>query len=408
MGERTSIPGEPMAPELPGTASALRDGDIDTNHVQAIRTFFRNLPPAVDAGTREQAETQLSTLARRLAPHELRMVADRLAAYIIEEGEFSDPKERVRRRGAHLSPQGRDGMSKLTVILDPEGRAIVELIWDVLAKPGSNVADYAQTTTDQTDTEPKGAQPTTSGPTTSGPTTSGPTTSGPNAAEPQNDEATDDAEPDLRTQPQRRHDALMTCWRRILARRDLGATHRGIPISLVLTTTLAALAQRAGLVSTSTGSYMSIEDLIRMASNDSHRSEISRLLCVFGNGGRPLHLGREKRLASADQRLALFAMEKGCTFPGCSEPATRSQIHHVTDWARGGRTDIDQLTHACERHHPLVHDGRLGWATSTAPLDHQYAGHTLWHPPAVVDPTRVGVVNHFFHPENYLVGDDPP
>ncbi|MGB6181098.1 MAG: DUF222 domain-containing protein [Rhodococcus sp. (in: high G+C Gram-positive bacteria)] len=418
LAERTCISGEALDPELPCTASALRDGDISTDHVAVVRTFFRNLPTAVDAGTREQAEKQLAGLARQLTPHQLRAVADRLATYICEEGEFTDPKERVRRRAAHLGPQGRDGMSKLTVILDPEGRALVELIFDVLAKPGKKPeerADGQKSDAQESDAQKSDAQ---------GSGAQEPDAQGSGAQEPDAQErdggSADFAEPsssadedsnDLRTGPQRRYDALMTCWRRILALRNLGATHRGVPVSLVFTTTVAALAERAGLVLSATGSVLSVEDLVRIATNN---PDIDRYLCVLGDDGRPVYLGRnlrfgrKRRIASPDQRLALFAAEKGCTFPGCSAPATHSQIHHVTDWAKGGLTDIECLTHACERHHQLVHDGPLGWATSVAPPGHRYVGRVLWHPPDVLDPARTGRVNHFFTPEDYLAGGDSP
>jgi len=40
------------------------------------------------------------------------------------------------------------------------------------------------------------------------------------------------------------------------------------------------------------------------------------VLCLFATDGQPLHLGRGVRLASAAQRLALYARDRGCTRPG--------------------------------------------------------------------------------------------
>ncbi|WP_244881043.1 HNH endonuclease signature motif containing protein [Tsukamurella pseudospumae] len=115
--------------------------------------------------------------------------------------------------------------------------------------------------------------------------------------------------------------------------------------------------------------------------------------------GRPLYLGREKRLASADQRIALYGSEKGCSAPRCDAPATRCQVHHITEWADGGRTDIDVLTLACDKHHgkvvPSHDDARRGFETITIP-DGENAGRTGWRRTA--DPTGEYRVNHQHHP----------
>jgi hypothetical protein len=60
-----------------------------------------------------------------------------------------------------------------------------------------------------------------------------------------------------------------------------------------------------------------------------------------------LAYGRGKRLAAPGQRKALFARDRGCTFPGCDRTAAQSEIHHTTDWARGGRTNLTTLAITC-------------------------------------------------------------
>ncbi|MGW0045624.1 HNH endonuclease signature motif containing protein, partial [Rhodococcus sp. NPDC003348] len=103
-----------------------------------------------------------------------------------------------------------------------------------------------------------------------------------------------------------------------------------------------------------------IRDALRMA------EKAHPVLALFDHNGRPLHLGRSKRLASADQRLALIAASRGCTRPGCDAPASMTAVHHLTEWNKGGRTDIDALDLACDHCHALVHDGPGGWQTRTA------------------------------------------
>ena len=59
-----------------------------------------------------------------------------------------------------------------------------------------------------------------------------------------------------------------------------------------------------------------------------------------GATGQALWLGRTKRIATADQRIAMHERDRGCTFPGCTAPAAWSQAHHVLHWVDGGATDV--------------------------------------------------------------------
>ncbi|WP_018177400.1 HNH endonuclease [Jongsikchunia kroppenstedtii] len=68
-------------------------------------------------------------------------------------------------------------------------------------------------------------------------------------------------------------------------------------------------------------------------------------------------------MASADQRIALIAADQGCTRPGCDQPPSRTEVHHIDEWVNGGRTDITVMTLACGGDHAHVHDGPGGWIT---------------------------------------------
>jgi hypothetical protein len=159
---------------------------------------------------------------------------------------------------------------------------------------------------------------------------------------------------------------------------------------------LKDLEAGVGHAVTATGSLVAMRDAIRMASHAHH------YLVLFDNDERPLQLRRSKRIASADQRIVLIAADRGCSFPGCTRPATWSQVHHINEWAAGGNTDIEDLTFGCDQHHRLVGSGVHGWATTKAGPGHRYPGRTLWHAPAVIDPSRRGRVNHFHHPNEYI------
>ncbi|WP_131726691.1 HNH endonuclease signature motif containing protein, partial [Mycobacteroides immunogenum] len=115
------------------------------------------------------------------------------------------------------------------------------------------------------------------------------------------------------------------------------------------------------------GTRLPMRDLIRMATHAHH------YLAIFDDNGRALYLGRSKRIATPEQRLVLHARDRGCTHPGCHVPGYLCEVHHITEWAHGGPTDIDNLTFACGPHHRLLGHG---WNTRKRP-----DGTTEWIPP---------------------------
>ena len=90
--------------------------------------------------------------------------------------------------------------------------------------------------------------------------------------------------------------------------------------------------------------------------------------------------GRDRRLASAMQRLVLYAAHGGCTHPGCEQPAAQCQGHHVTDWSRGGPTTVSNLALVCPVHHGWIGDGPGQWRTVPDPAR---PGMPRWIPPGI-------------------------
>ncbi|CCQ16230.1 putative uncharacterized protein [Rhodococcus sp. AW25M09] len=378
--------------------------------------------------------------------------------YDEDEDDGKQPKPRKRRDAYfYLGEQGADGMSEGKFCVDPELRAYLEALFSKAAKPGvNNPADPTSVVhDDETDSDGKdgdGGEGGGSGRTTAPkpeptardagsndaglwdetdgisddgcgdcgadcgcdtePDDSGRTvgSDGSDGSAEPDDDAADTAAPDsavrdaaaardLRTQNERHHDALKLALRHTLASGTLG-THRGLPVTAIVTMTLKDLDAGCGYAMTATGSRVSIRDAIRMASHAHH------YLTIFDDDGRALYLGRSKRIASADQRIVLIARDRGCSFPSCTRPATWCQAHHVTDWTDGGLTDIDSLTFGCDMHHALVGDGPGKWATTKTTAGHRYPGRTLWHPPTAMDPKRRGLINHAHHPEEVLYPPD--
>jgi hypothetical protein len=179
------------------------------------------------------------------------------------------------------------------------------------------------------------------------------------------------------------HDAFEEAGRRLLKTGDL-PDHAGLPAQLIITLTLTDLERRAGRATTHHGGTLSIEQALKLAADG------EALPAVLDDAGGVLAFGRGRRLASAGQRKALFARDRGCTFPGCDRTAAQSEIHHTTDWSLGGRTDLNTLAIACGYHN---NEGpKQGWRTVMINQVPHWKPPP-WHPDQ--DPQR----NHLHHPE---------
>jgi len=352
LSSRLTLTGQELPPELPATAQAWRDGMLDGQHLRVIQTFVRDLPEAVPVDTVEKAERFLARQAVKLRPDQLEKVAHQCALRINPDGKFSD-SDRARQRGFTWCGQRADGMSIGKLVASPELRANLDAWLARFAAPGMCNPD------DQTpcvDGEP-------------------------------NQECTSR---DLRSHAQRQHDALNALVRGQLCDPKLGV-HNGLPVTVIVSTTLQELTSGAGRAVTGGGTLLPIRDVIRMASHAYH------YLAVFDeHSSRPLYLGRSRRVASPDQRIVLYAKDRGCTHPGCDVPGYWSEVHHVDEWAAGGRTDADKLTFACPPNHKLVEEG---WRTSKLPN-----GRTEWIPPPHLD--RGARTNDYHHPERLFDDDD--
>lgn len=351
LGERRALTGEPLAPQLAATATAQRQGRIGDAHVRVIRGFLAHLPADVDLSTREAAERDLAAKACDYRPDELARYAQRIMDWLHPDGEFSDA-ERARKRGISLGKQEFDGMSRLSGMVTPELRAAIEAMLAKLAAPGACNPDDDTPVVDQAPDE-------------------------------------DAVRRDTRSAVQRNHDAFLAGLRGLFASGELGQ-HNGLPVSIVVTTTLEDLEAAAGKGMTGGGSLLPMSDVIRMASHAHH------YLAIFDQG-RPLALHHTKRFASPAQRIMLCARDRGCSRPGCDAPAYHSQVHHVRGWTTTRRTDITDLTLACGPDNRLV---EKGWTTRT-----NARGQTEWLPPAHLDRGQPRT-NAFHHPERFLRGQD--
>ncbi len=84
---------------------------------------------------------------------------------------------------------------------------------------------------------------------------------------------------------------------------------------------------------------------------------------LHDHDGTLLDAGRRHRRATPALRRAVRERDKGrCQFPGCN--SRRTDIHHITPWAHGGKTRLRDLILLCEAHHVIVH--ALGYRITPA------------------------------------------
>ena len=137
---------------------------------------------------------------------------------------------------------------------------------------------------------------------------------------------------------------------------------------------------------------------------------IRRQLLCDGRGavvgvrhGRPVDVGRSRRIVPTPLRRLVEDHDRGCRVPGCTN--ARVQIHHVVHWEDGGRTDRLNLVALCHRHHRLHHQGHLGiegdadrpdGLTFTDRRGRPLAGTP---PPTPPNPAqRIDITGHWHHP----------
>jgi len=340
LGPRTALTGEPLDPVYPSTAAAQAAGTISEKHARIITGTVGALPHALDADTTASAERTLVGQAQGLRPSELVKVAERLTAYLDPDGQLSDGTDRAARRALNIGRQRADGTSPITGLLDPTARALVDAAFSALARPVS-----------------------------------------------------DGDTPDPRSPAQRNHDALAALCRNALASHAL-PSNRGLSATVVITMGIDQLEDASGVATTATGGTVPISDALAMA------TDAYPVLCLFNRDGQPLHLGRGARLASAAQRLALYARDRGCTRPGCDMPAQWCQVHHLDEYQYGGLTNVEKMCLVCPFDHPLI-------------TDHGYTvrvgagGRVEWTAPKHLAPAQTRRVNTIHHPPD-LTDPDPP
>jgi hypothetical protein len=301
LGPRPSMLGERLESQLPKVAALQADGAVTVEKVAIVERAMATLArPGLDAEAVNTAEQLLADYASVLEPSELKRFAMRVVDAADPDGaEPVDDQLQQDRRYLELR-QRRDGMWQLRGKLTSTVGVQLTAILDPLAKPRNS------------------------------------------AIEDENGKLTQ--LPDERPYVQRLHDGLDEACGRLLKSKDQPSVG-GVPASVIVTIDVENLLAKIGLAETADGSQLTSDQLLRIA------DEAEIWPTITNRNGVPLALGRSQRLASKGQTMALIARDAGCSFPGCTHPASWCDRHHIVDWIVGGLTDLNNLTLLCRYHH---------------------------------------------------------
>jgi Domain of unknown function (DUF222) len=339
------------------TGRDLRDGLIRHEHAAVIVAAMGRLHESVGVGERAAMEAELLAKALTVGPKELAKIAQ--GKVIALNPQRDPPAEKERRDQRRLGlVERRDGLTEFHAVLDQLGAEIVRAAIDPLAAPCPGLGGL----------------------------------------------------PDPRTASQRRADALVEGFDRLLTGGGLPTQQRVRPhvsvhvrIENLLTLGEDATDQRRDCCGPS-GARSGSSDGAARGGHDSCGSAVTdlgrvplpralfeRIACdaevrriVFGPRGEPLDVGRASRTPTAAIRAAVVARDRLCTHPGCDRPAGWSDVHHIRHWGRGrrGRTSVGNCALVCSYHHDLLH-AEEGWEIRLGPTN-----RVEWRAPAHLDAGR--------------------
>jgi hypothetical protein len=80
----------------------------------------------------------------------------------------------------------------------------------------------------------------------------------------------------------------------------------------------------------------------------------------------PLDIGAVTDTIPVHLRRAVTVRDRHCRFPGCTQPATACQAHHIIPRSQGGPASLSNLLNLCTFHH-LIAIHRWGWGITLNP-----------------------------------------
>ena len=324
----------PPAPWLAQVTAAVTGGTLSLGAADAIRIGLGEPDHDVAADDLITAADELLALARTLTIEQLG-VAARDARAELDLDKVADREQQTRdRRSLRFTPLP-DGMTRVAGLLDPESAAHIVAAVDAATAPRRG---------------------------------------GPRFVDPTAAASAEQLLEDERTTEQITVDVFVELTR-IASLVDDGTILGSRRPVVQIHVTDRDLRERRGL-----GRIDGQRDPVSIATIERHICESGAIPIRFDQSGKVLDLGRAQRTFTRRQRTALAARDGGCRFPGCDRPVSWTEAHHITEWARGGTTDLAEGILLCQHHHLMIHNN--GWQITREHADYYVT------PPASVDRKR--------------------
>jgi len=335
---------------LPNTCSALAMGEISSAHATVIA---KETAAAIRDGISEFAIYQIEEKALAFAEfHTPGQVANKVRTTIAQLAplEFEKVVDRARETRRVSCYNEADGMATVVAILPAQDAQTVM----------KSIEAYILTMNERDEVDRAGSRCWTSGMSSSGMSPSGMSSSGTNvsvALSSGTGSALSSAATStwsLLTADNKRADALTAILSSALAENvDEVRPHRR-PVTVNVTIdlpTLLGLAENPGQLS----GYGAIPASVarELASDATWKRFITD-----PQTGNLLDYGREKYEPPQALVDFLLARDRTCRFPGCRQPASRTDIDHAESWESGGETTPENLGLLCRRHHRLKTHGK--------------------------------------------------
>jgi hypothetical protein len=325
-GPQHAVTGEALPPIHPVVAAAHAEGAISAAHARVIVAAVAKLPDEIAAELDRTVEQLLVYFAREHDPLLLKRHADQRVYALDQDGQYRDLAYCERHRFLDVHHRA-DGSAYGSFDLSAECGEHLRVMLDTLARPMP----------------------------------------------------AEDGLPDPRTPGQRRHDALHE-WLNLVERARLLPDCAGTTATLVLTMDADAYATGMGTARTGHG-YPVPADISRQWAGPDARA----IAVLLSTTKAITEYSSVHRLFTEQQRLALHARDRGCSFPGCDAPPGYTQVHHVEEFQAGGPSTVANGTLVCGFHHRNF--AAMGWQCTMR------NGAPHWTPPKWLDPEQTPIRN---------------
>ncbi|MCU1439719.1 MAG: hypothetical protein JWP85_716 [Rhodoglobus sp.] len=324
-------------PWLAPALAAASTGAISAEAVEVIRA-------GLVRHSGDASPDALADAARRLAGEAREVTIERLASRARElcdqldgSGVALREQERRDRRYLRLFPQ-LDGMTRIVGLLDPESAAVVINAVDVATSPRRG---------------------------------------GPRFVDPTDIARAQRIVDDERTTEQLALDAVVELID-LSVRLQASSAPAPRRADVRVLVTLGDLDRRKGV-----GYIEGQTASVSIATVERHACAGGLVPILFDKDARAMNLGRTQRLHSARQRIAIAARDGGCLIPECDRPPSWSEVHHIEEFSKGGKTDVADGVLLCRHHHMLVHNN--DWRVSRSGSRYSLI------PPPGIDPIQTPI-----------------